>query len=199
MKQKTINLYQFEELTKEQQKKVIEKYRDFNDDLTCDLINYDDTHITRLEEYGFLNPVISYSLSYCQGDGVCFDCNDFDFELLLKDFECKHKQWIINILDNYCDCAIHRSSYANYYYHKRTRYFEINTYGLDCNYKEHQRISNIIKDIDSYIESLRLYVCDELEENLKADIDYLTSDEAIAETLIANEYYFNGETLEIEY
>lgn len=198
MKTKTINLYLFKELSLDQQKQVIEKYRDFNNDLTCDLINYNNIHVTKLEEQGFLNPDISYSLSCCQGDGVVFDCNDFDFELLLKEFDCKHKSWIIDILSNYCDVAVYRNSYANFYCHEKTRYFEINTYGLERNCKEYLRILNIINKIDDYIENLRLQACAELENDLQADIDYLTSDDAIKDALIANEYYFNAETLEIE-
>ena len=50
MKTKTINLYKFEELTAEQQEKVLDKYRDWNDDLTCDLINHDEIHLIKLKE-----------------------------------------------------------------------------------------------------------------------------------------------------
>ena len=69
---------------------------------------------------------------------------------------------------------------------------------IDDILEEIQKGNSQLENIREYIENIRLYACDELEENLQADIDYLTSDEAIADALIANECYFNGETLEIE-
>ena len=193
MKTKTINLYQFHELTKEQQAKVLDKYRDFNDDITCDLVNHDEIHIIKLVEKGFLNPDISYSLSYCQGDGASFTCSKLDYELLLKDYKCKHKSWIIQILKEYCEVKIERS--CCHYYHKRSCNTELYEY-TQGNYPH---IMNELENIRQHIENARIYACDDLEEGLQAEIDYLTSDECIAETLIANEYYFNEDTLEIEY
>ena len=90
MKQKTINLYKFEELTEDQQEKVLDKYRYFNDD-TFECYVKDEYSMGKIWESGFLNAEPNYSLNYCQGDGACFDCDDFDFDLLLKDWEHKHK------------------------------------------------------------------------------------------------------------
>ena len=95
MKTKTINLYKFHELTEEQQAKVIDKYSDINDELTCDLITWDEHFVQGLKEKGFLNPDISYYLSYSQGDGASFTCSEFDYDLLLKDYAGKHKSWMI--------------------------------------------------------------------------------------------------------
>lgn len=197
MKQKTINLYQFNELSDDQKQKVIEKYRDFNDDIFDSYVN-DECCTLELFENGFLNPTIHYDLSYCQGSGACFDCNDFDFELLLKDFECKHKNWIIDILNNYCECKIYKNSYGYHYSHSKTRYFEINTYGVDRNYREYPRILEIIRQVDCYIENLRYKLSESLTDRLYQELEFLRSDEQIADALIANEYYFNAETLEIE-
>lgn len=194
MKTKTINLYKFEELTDDQKQKAIEKHRYFNDDLTCNLIDYDEIHIEKLKEKGFLNPDISYSLSYCQGDGASFTCNQLDYDLLLKDYTGKHKNWMIEILKQYCEVQIERSNYCRYY-HERSCNTELYEY-TQYNYS---RIIDELENIRQHIENIRLEACVNLAEDLQNEIDYLRSDEAIAEILIANEYYFNGETLEIEY
>lgn len=194
MKQKTINLYQFNELTKEQQAKVLDKYRNINNDLTCNLMEYDEVHIFKLEQLGFLNPEINYSLNYCQGDGASFTCDKLDYVLILKNYNGKHKNWMIDILKNYCEVLIERS-FSCHYYHKRSCNTNLYEY-MQANYP---RIIDELENIREYVENIRLHACDELEKGLQADIDYLTSDEAIAEVLIAKEYYFNSETLEIEY
>lgn len=192
MKTKTINLYKFEELTDDQKQKAIEKHRYFNDDITCDLIEYDEIHVIKLKEKGFLNPAISYSLSYCQGDGASFTCTQLDYDLLLKDYTGKHKKWMIEILEQYCEVQIERISH--HYSHKRTCKTEL----YEQTQANYPRIMDELENVRQYIENIRLYACDDLEDDLQNEIDYLESDEAIAEILIANEYYFNGETLEIE-
>lgn len=194
MKQKTINLYLFEELTEEQKAIVLDNYRDFNDDLTCNLIDYDEMHILKLKEQGFLNPKISYSLSNCQGDGASFTCSLFDYDLLLKDYQGKHKKWFINIIENYCEILIERS-FSCHYYHKQS----CNTNLYEYTQANYPHIIDELENIRQYIENVRLYACDELEDDLQANIYYLTSDEAISEMLIANEYLFNEETLRIDY
>lgn len=40
-------------------------------------------------------------------------------------------------------------------------------------------------------------IADDLYKSLKTDYDYLTSREAIIETIEANEYWFDNETLQI--
>ena len=198
MKTKIINLYKFEELTVEQQAEVLDKYRDFNDDIFESYVD-DECNTLEITESGFNNPTIHYSLGYCQGDGACFDCDDFDFDLLLKNWEHKHKNWIINIIKNYCSCEISRNHYATYYYHSKTRFFEINTYAVEGNYTDRKHIIKAIQDADNYIENLRYELAENLTNRLYEQLEWLRSDEQIKESLINNEYYFNGETLKIEY
>lgn len=194
MKTKTINLYKFNELTAEQQTKVIDKYSDINNELTCNLTTWDDRFIQDLKDIGFNNPDINYSLNYRQGDGASFTCNELNYDLLLKDYTGKHKSWMLEILKQYCEVEIKRS-YSCHYVHENSCNTELYEY-TQYNYP---RIINELENIRQHIENKRLNACIELAEALQSEIDYLTSEEAIKEALIANEYYFNGETLEIEY
>jgi len=189
---KTIELRQFEECSKELQEKILEKHYDINLDFS--LTDYNDTYTLMIEEQGFLNPEISYDLSYCQGSGACFDCTEFDFDKLLKNYKIKHKSWILSILKNYCQGRITRNYYATYYEHENTRDFQLELYD---NFT-HPRIEKTMQDVRTYIEHLRYDTAHKVYKALQEEYDYLSSPEAIKETLIANDYYFN-EQGEIDY
>ena len=194
MKTKTINLYQFEELTEEQQAKVIEKYRYFNDDIFESYVN-DESSMGEIWNSGFLKAKPCYSLGYSQGDGACFDCNDFDYDLLLKDWQHKHRNWIINIIKTHYKGYIKCNQYGYHYSHSKTRYFDLEA-NFNCFYLH---IEKAVNSAINHIEALRLELSENLTARLYEQLEWLRSDEQIAEALIANEYYFNGETLEIEY
>lgn len=195
MKTKTINLYQFEELTPEQQEKVIEKYNDINDDSFEFCLS---SYVEDIKETGFKNPDLYYSLSYSQGDGACFECEQFDFDLLLKDWQHKHKNWIVNIIKQHYEGYIKLNSFGYHYSHSNTRYFILSSDGvMDC--RNYPNIEKAIEDVENHIENLRYELSEQLTSDLYNELEYLRSDDAIKETLIANEYYFNAETLEIEW
>ena len=190
MKQKTINLYQFKELTPEQQTKVIEKYRD----IEVELLNAnDETYTEPIHNAGFLHPDIYCDLSYSQGSGACFDCNAFDFDKLLKDWEHPHKKWIVNIIKSHYLGYIKSNQYGNYS-HSKTRYFTM----YEDFYNTYVYVEGAVNNAIEHIEDLRYNLAEELTKQLYNDLEYLRSDEVVKNCLISNEYYFNAETLEIE-
>lgn len=193
MKQKTINLYTFEELTEDQKQKVLDKYRDFNDDIIPSMAQ--DEFITLpIFEAGFLNPTIHYDLSYSQGSGACFDCDEFDFDLLLKGWQYPHKKLILNIIKTHYQGYIKLNHYGYHYSHSNTRYFD-----LEANFNYfYLHIERAINSAINHIENLRYELSENLTNRLYEELEFLRSDEQIADSLIANDYYFNGETLEIE-
>ena len=194
MKTKTINLYKFEELTEEQQEKVLDKYRYFNDD-TFECYVEDEYSMGEIWESGFLNAQPNYSLNYCQGDGACFECAEFDYDKLLKDWEYKHKNWIINIIKTHYQGYIKLNQYGYYYSHAKTRYFGMS----EDFYNTYYYIEGAVNSAIEHIEQLRYELSENLTASLYEQLEWLRSDEQIKDSLIANEYYFNGETLEIEY
>ena len=192
MKQKVINLYEFHELTTEQQAEVIEKNRD----IEVELFNAnDETYTQPIHDAGFLNPVIYCDLSYCQGSGACFDCNEFDYDKLLKDWQHTHKKWIIDIIKSHYQGYIKCNQYGYHYSHSKTRYFILSEGFYNTYYYLEGAVNNAIE----HIEKLRYKLSEQLTEQLYNDLEYLRSDEVVKDCLISNEYYFNGETLEIEY
>lgn len=93
---KTYNIYKFDELSKEVQKKVIEKETESLRDLEIDSFLYEEMEalaIQLLEEnFGdkaiFKN--VYYDLSYCQGDGAMIE---FDLTYRGKTLEIRHDGW----------------------------------------------------------------------------------------------------------
>lgn len=194
MKQKIITLLEFYELNEEQKKQVIDKYRDININWISDFTKENDAYRLTVEEAGFLEPSFYYDINYCQGRGASFECKGFDYRKLLADWDYHHKEWVIRIMEQYGDIRICRNHYATYYEHKRTRYIDG---GLSTN--AGMRIEEAVDVALQHIEQKRLDICDEILDMLEKEYEYLTSDEEIAETLRANEYTFNEETLEIDY
>lgn len=195
--EKRYNIKTFDEFSRDEQAEIIERHRYINIDDGFSLVEWNDSYVLSIEEKGFKNSKIYYDLSCSQGSGACFDSNDLDFNTLLKDFECKHKQWIIDLLndENYVSIQIEQNHYANHYTHSRTRNISLMYFrGLHiCN-----RLQNLLEDVQSHIEKVYLDACSDLYHNLQRDFDYLISNEAVKETLIANDYCFNEFSYKIE-
>ena len=193
MKEKVIRCLEFNELNEEQKKKVLEKYRDINvEDFTQVIDEY--KFKEPIEEAGFNNPYLNWDLSCSQGSGASFDCDSIDVSKALKDWDYHHKKWVIQILEQFYTVKVSQNSFANHYVHEKTRYVSIKGYLPDF----YSRIEDGIEVAIKYIERLRLDLCGDLYKSLQDEYDNLTSDEMVIETLEANEYLFNEETLSIE-
>jgi len=172
MKTKTINLYNFEELKPEIQEKVISEFRANNDYtfLEEDLKEY---LMELLEEnkISFDDSLkLYYSLSNCQGDGVCFIGN-------LETQKARFK-------------IIHQSRY----YHERSTIIdltELKVKGvfrdlLDLNGSKDKEID---KELLSF-KKLYINICHLVENKGYSHINYLDSKECIIENINANQYTF---------
>ena len=93
MKKITINLYSFNELSPEIQKKVLDDNRTINVNYNWHDFIYDNWK-EKLTSFGFINPEIYFSGFYSQGDGACFDA-DIDLETVLKNAPEEYKKLIL--------------------------------------------------------------------------------------------------------
>jgi len=76
MKTIEVKIFEFSELSPEAQQKAIKKEMEHAYEfLSLDTFNDDATE--QIEEAGFINPVLSYSLSYSQGDGLSFKADKY--------------------------------------------------------------------------------------------------------------------------
>jgi hypothetical protein len=146
---------------------------------------------TRLEEIGFTDAKIHFSGFWNQGDGASFDA-DIDNDLVVAHLVKMGRiseteaESILKLQDSF-ELKIRRNSYANHYSHKRTRYVNIEYWDMD---NEEQEIR--VERFAEQVELLRLELSDDIYSDLNKDYDYLTCDDAVYDTLKANNYYFES-------
>lgn len=191
METRTYNVYKYNELTKEQKEKAIENYGDINTDYDWygESTNY---YKTELEKIGLSDIDIFCSGFFSQGDGACFVAKIFNGDDIVKFCESigiELRPMIKTLLKNdSIDIFINFYKTTHNYSHENTVSIEIlieNMY--------HDKIYDYLNDKiqDDIINIWRVNKCKEIYKTLEKDYDYLTSEEVIAETLIANDYDFN--------
>jgi len=192
----THEVYDFEELTKEVQAKVIQKEQENEYRLGYPWYEHImEDFQEKLEKQGWELEIkdIFFSLSYCQGDGASFDAK-LDVLKYMKVNKLMTKfptvtKWAKKdqILG-----STHTTSMSSHYCHENTRYFEIehDMYYDTLTEKEQKKLDWETEDLEKIIEEDRDRDCRELHKLLQEDYEYLSSDEVIKEGLIADEYKY---------
>ena len=167
MKTKTINLYQFSELTEEAKRHAIEKLSDINVDSSWWDSTYEDAANIYLKITGFDID----RASYCNGDFTDSPIATAEAITYNHGEECetyKTAQTFINnwqpLFNNYMDEE-----------HK--------------DYESGESEQEMIELEDEFLKSL----CEDYRIILTNNYEYLTSEEAIIETINANDYDFDEE------
>lgn len=192
---KIIKLMTFDECSPELQKKILDKYRNFETeggwiaDIECEY-----TSEMLDDKYGFICTAkdIQYDVSYCQGSGASFTCDEFDWDKLLEGLDIKHKKWWCEYLESCCMKIVGNNSR---YCHRMTKHWDTGDCKLDYMYssKVYPYLSKEFERILAYLEDIRLKACDELYKTVEADYEHYESDEYLSQLFIDNEYYFNEE------
>ncbi len=142
----------------------------------------------KLKSFGFARPEIYFNGFGSQGDGACFDCDSYyiDLDILSQKIDLtEEQQKRLYDLKPEIEIKIEKNQCANHYSHYNTRYINIYHFLNDDEDVE------LINEAEEKIENLRAELCKEIYNDLEEQYYYLISDEAIYETLQANEYYFN--------
>ena len=124
-----VKIYKFNELSKEAQEKAIEKHRhhDVEGIDWWDCVYYDWKE--KLNGKGFLTPEIYFSGFCSQGDGACFDCDQFDYDKLEEACDLNAlERAIVSFLyeTDSIGISIQKNSFATRYSHHNTRYVSLN-------------------------------------------------------------------------
>ena len=195
----TTNYYEFDELSKEIQERLITEKQDeiandetFWDDWCYEAREQFNDHITEKFK-GIENTDVAFSLSCCQGDGVSFtgifDNSEAITALISMVYSQKiprHIKRIIPYID-YIEFTRHKSIR---YCHEYSVYTEIELNSRRWNYAH---INKTLDELEKTINEYRAVFCRELAREGYASQDYYTSrDYAILE-LSENEYKENGE------
>ncbi len=196
MKTKTIELYEFSELSDKVKAKVLDRERYIN----VEGIQWYDFVFeewnTKLSELGFPDADISFTGFYSQGDGASFTCKGVDvplfiakqnskdrFKALLTDIEAERIELIASV-----DRIDHHYSHA-YTVKANTELYYLED--QEPEYSLEQLEGELCNFITETVRTLSRLIYRELEKEYEG----LTSDEAVKDCIESNEYTFraNGE------
>lgn len=185
MREAKVKLYQYEELSEEAQKKVIENMHEDDSFLMYDWYTfiYDDFKDRMYQEYSCTVDDIFFSGFWSQGDGASFTGS-----ISIKDYIEKTKQKgkyrnLSKYLEEFEPFVDIKQSGS--YWHENTMYFDDHFF-MEGTEKQQDQLYNIMDEIEETFreEARKLY--GQLEDEYK----YLTSKEYIEQEIINAEYEF---------
>lgn len=168
MRKVSLKVLTFNELNEAIQKTIIENFRDINVDTEYNEPLFDKWKET-LESMGFENPKILYSGFGSQGDGACFTCERIDFE-------------------KYADGKYKELDLTGKITHQYRYYFASST-NVSLDSGENVSSDQHLK-IEAEIEAERTRIGNQIYVELETLYYQLISDEAVRETIQANEWEF---------
>lgn len=188
MKTISINLYSFNELSEEAKQKAIDKWYEYEDFPGF----YNDLTESLKSKYPeFLNPVLSYSLSYCQGDGLSFKADKYTkLKELFIEVLGPGKEKTAALLANNCT-QILKGNTGRYCYASRSDidlYLENYTSSINCT--NTNNIDTVIEKVRIKLEDIYLSACKDIEKEGYSIIEYRMNFEEFNELCEANEYTF---------
>lgn len=191
MRTVNVDVYKFDELSEDVQKKVIARYRNLWDEL--DYFEFKDSMNIEFSNYiSGLNFTLSYSLNYCQGDGVSFTGSVEGKEGLLKLANLVYNgnipRNILRLINWGIIYKVNFDRIGSHYVHKYTVDIEVvDNYNMDNDYC---RITEAMLEFEKFIRDWYLNVCGRLEKFGYNEIEYLRSEEYIREMILANDLEF---------
>lgn len=205
MKTKTINLYQFDELSESAKEKARDWWRSCQDenDLQHVIDDFEtiaekiginfSTHKVNLYGGGVRHESNIWYSGFCsQGDGACFEGSyryKAGFVKAVKDYAPQDKE-----LHRICDTL--QDLQKRHFYQLRAtinhsgRYYHSNSVSIDV-YRQDEK--DLPKSVQDDITELMRDLMDWLYRQLEKEYDYQNSNEYIDETIRINEYDFDSE------
>lgn len=201
MKTYTIYKYEFLELDDDAKEKAIESMYDVN-------VNYDwwdfviDDIQEQLTEMGIDKPKVRFSGFWSQGDGASFTGETIDLITLIEYLKLQNEFKLL-----YTALNADMLDYAAYIsgntrdVHEYSCRFEIDSFNYfnddlwdeseDKYTEQYDLYEQEMKRLQEYLEDWRLDYSQDIYHRLEKEYEYLTSKDAIVETILANEYEFN--------
>ena len=201
MREITTKVYKYTELSKEAKEKAIENNLGFNvyNSFWDEFVLEDRT--IKLEEYGFQDPKILYSGFCSQGDGACFTAeldNGGLLEFITKTKTLSKYKTLVKAINN-CDIYVNiKITHGFMYYHEYSTtiadYTEMQS-NMELTGKLLEEYTALMETFDrreANNSQVGWYVdeCKDIYKHLRAEYDYQTEYDAIAESLEANEMKF---------
>ena len=194
MRNVNVNVYEFDELSKDVQDEIIARYRD----RLSDFLEGDLKSIMNIEFHNHVNLdfVLSYSLNCCQGDGVSFTGSVEGKEELLTLASLVYDNKIPkNILRLINWNIIYKIDFARSNYHYVHKYsVQINIIDNYNTNKDYCHINRAITEFEKAINKWYLNMCDNLEKFGYDTIENLYGDDNIRCYIDENglEFFLDG-------
>lgn len=199
MKTIEINLYTFDELSLDIQEKVLDQERDCN-------VEFDDWYDFILDDWtrklfslGYEDSKISFRGFCSQGDGACFTCSINIPAWIKANKETKRFGAIARHIKNGKIEIIASIESKNFHYtHEHTVgiNYEWYWYGSERynpeNINANNKLYHALKELPTVIIENARILMRQIYNELEKDYDYLVSDDAIKETIKANEWTFEA-------
>ena len=185
-------VYTFDELSDDAKENAIEEFRE-DKYKYLNLDNFYDDCVYQLEELGFVNPKVQYSLNYCQGDGLSFEADEYTkLEDLYIEELGKGKEYTAQLLadNSTLVCAGNEGRYC--YASTSDIYLCIENYSSAIN-TDCENINNVVDIVRGKLGDLYVDICRDLEKQGYDYLEYQLSDECIIEDIKYNEYEFTKE------
>lgn len=188
---KTIELYTFEELSPEVQEEVIQDNRDYNVDNDWDDFTLDEWK-EKLAAAGFPDASIYYRGFSSQGDGASFLCKRVDIPALLRYNKSRTDyRRLLYAIDREHVYAEIEITQGGYYCHEYTMGTEDDlTYQADMPASRTDALDAQWEQVVSLALETGRTLARQVYKELEKEYDYLTSGEAIKESLISNDVFF---------
>jgi hypothetical protein len=181
MRKVEFDVFKYEELGEKAKKRAKEKYGDTFDYSDCVTSEFECV----LQQYGYGDCKLEWSLGYCQGDGVAFygkvDVEDWWRKRGRTLFSKEEKRKLLKYYkeDSDLSIAICRNSFGHHYSHYNTMYVEVTWGNKELLELLEGAVLEDIKDISK-----------ELARQGYKDLEHYYSEESFAETAEANEWEF---------
>src|SRR5690606_12209483 len=144
-------------LSEEAQSKAVETARN---KWEVELYGFEEGCKDQIEEAGFIEPKLQYSVGWCQGDGLSFSAKDFDLEKLTEMFIevlGKDKSKTANLIAENCVVVCTGNTGHYCYAHRRDIDLYID-WGNDV-----ENICSVVSKVREKLEDLYMDLCKDLE------------------------------------
>lgn len=188
MKTKTINVYEFKELDEKAQDKVRSWYQE-------SFMSYDWYESTyeywkeKLHEMGYYGVEINFSGFYSQGDGACFSAT-VGISQWIKSHD-KKFQKKYSLLIEHSDYITMAITTSGRYSHEHSMSIDYEYSTDDTDEKKDAAILNLLGEIEALVLEDARDQARTIYRDLEKEYEYLVGDEAMIESLEANEYEFD--------
>lgn len=190
MREITQKLYTFSELGPEARAKAIENNRDINTDDFSDWYNpITEYFVEKVEKLGYEDIEPMFSGFYSQGDGACFTARVY-ISNWIKAHKLKKKFALLYKYGTADYCYIKISHSYHHYFSTSTDVNECDDFWQVDSSKTQDKLTEQLAEVTKLVEEERKNLGDQLYKDLETYYYKLTSDDMVAESLLANDVEF---------